>query len=209
MRPGRADPAVPRWRGSPRATRGSALGPRRGAAVTGTSSSTHTSGTVDVAAERRRLEKDLARLRRIGSTEGKLGNDAFLQRRPRTSSTRSAPASSWPPKRSIGSTRVGRPQMTEPEPLDGPLPDEVPTPDEIAALLQVEHLLDQRCLKRNEPSTARSRQLDGDAGLTAAQLSSVHIAARTARRRSRMVDALFTAFSRRTAAPPARICSPR
>ena len=46
--------------------------------------------------------------------------------------------------------------MTEPtgEPTPEPIPE--PTPDEIAALLQVEHLLDQRWLETKiEPSTAR------------------------------------------------------
>ena len=42
-----------------------------------------TSGTVDVAAERRRLEKDLAAAEKeLGSTSGKLGNDAFLAKAP-------------------------------------------------------------------------------------------------------------------------------
>jgi len=42
-----------------------------------------TSGTVDVAAERRRLEKDLAAAEReLKGTAGKLGNDAFLAKAP-------------------------------------------------------------------------------------------------------------------------------
>jgi valyl-tRNA synthetase len=42
-----------------------------------------TSGTVDVAAERRRLEKDLAAAQKeLSGTEGKLGNDAFLAKAP-------------------------------------------------------------------------------------------------------------------------------
>ena len=42
-----------------------------------------TSGTVDVAAERRRLEKDLAAAQKeLAGTEGKLGNDAFLAKAP-------------------------------------------------------------------------------------------------------------------------------
>jgi len=42
-----------------------------------------TSGTVDVAAERRRLAKDLAAAEKeLASTTGKLGNDAFLAKAP-------------------------------------------------------------------------------------------------------------------------------
>jgi valyl-tRNA synthetase len=42
-----------------------------------------TSGTVDVAAERRRLEKDLAAAEKeLKGTTGKLGNDAFLAKAP-------------------------------------------------------------------------------------------------------------------------------
>jgi valyl-tRNA synthetase len=42
-----------------------------------------TSGTVDVAAERRRLEKDLvAAEKELAGTTGKLGNDAFLAKAP-------------------------------------------------------------------------------------------------------------------------------
>ena len=42
-----------------------------------------TSGTIDVAAERRRLEKDLAAAEKeLAGTAGKLGNDAFLAKAP-------------------------------------------------------------------------------------------------------------------------------
>jgi valyl-tRNA synthetase len=42
-----------------------------------------TSGTVDLEAERRRLEKDLAAARKeLAGTEGKLGNEAFLAKAP-------------------------------------------------------------------------------------------------------------------------------
>jgi valyl-tRNA synthetase len=42
-----------------------------------------TSGTVDVAAERRRLEKDLAAAHKeLSGTSAKLGNDAFLAKAP-------------------------------------------------------------------------------------------------------------------------------
>lgn len=42
-----------------------------------------TSGTVDIEAERRRLEKDLAAAKKeLAGTEGKLGNDAFLAKAP-------------------------------------------------------------------------------------------------------------------------------
>lgn len=42
-----------------------------------------TSGTVDVAAERRRLEKDLAAAQKeLATTTAKLGNEAFLAKAP-------------------------------------------------------------------------------------------------------------------------------
>ena len=42
-----------------------------------------TSGTVDVAAERRRLEKDLAAAQKeLAQTDAKLGNEAFLAKAP-------------------------------------------------------------------------------------------------------------------------------
>ena len=42
-----------------------------------------TSGTVDVAAERRRLEKDLAAAQKeLAGTSAKLGNEAFLAKAP-------------------------------------------------------------------------------------------------------------------------------
>ena len=42
-----------------------------------------TSGTVDVAAERRRLEKDLATAQKdLGATAAKLGNEALLAKAP-------------------------------------------------------------------------------------------------------------------------------
>ena len=42
-----------------------------------------TSGTVDVAAERKRLEKDLAAAQKeLAQTTGKLGNEAFLAKAP-------------------------------------------------------------------------------------------------------------------------------
>jgi dihydrofolate synthase/folylpolyglutamate synthase len=90
--------------------------------------------------------------------------------------------------------------MTDPEPLDGPLPEEVPTPDEIAALLQVEHLLDQRWPETKlEPSTARISALMEMLGSPQLSYPSVHIAGTNGKTSvARMVDALFTAFSRRT-----------
>src|SRR5712672_628495 len=90
--------------------------------------------------------------------------------------------------------------MSDPEPLGPPHPEEVPTPDEIASLLQVEHLLDQRWPETKlEPSTARISALMELLGSPQLGFPSVHIAGTNGKTSvARMVDALFTAFSRRT-----------
>src|SRR4029077_19101118 len=76
----------------------------------------------------------------------------------------------------------------------------VPTPDEIASLLQVEHLLDQRWPETKlEPSTARIAALMELLGSPQRGYPSIHIAGTNGKTSvARMVDALFTAFSRRT-----------
>jgi dihydrofolate synthase/folylpolyglutamate synthase len=75
-----------------------------------------------------------------------------------------------------------------------------PTPDEIAALLQVEHLLDQRWPETKlEPSTARIAALMELLGSPQRSYPSIHIAGTNGKTSvARMVDALLTAFSRRT-----------
>ncbi|MFL6088180.1 MAG: bifunctional folylpolyglutamate synthase/dihydrofolate synthase [Mycobacterium sp.] len=90
--------------------------------------------------------------------------------------------------------------MTDPEPFDRPLPEDVPTPDEIASLLQVEHLLDQRWPETKlEPSTARISALMELLGSPQRGYPSIHIAGTNGKTSvARMVDALLTAFSRRT-----------
>ena len=90
--------------------------------------------------------------------------------------------------------------MTDPEPLGRRHPDDVPTPDEIASLLQVEHLLDQRWPETKlEPSTARISALMEMLGSPQRSYPSIHIAGTNGKTSvARMVDALFTAFSRRT-----------
>lgn len=76
----------------------------------------------------------------------------------------------------------------------------VPTPDEIASLLQVEHLLDQRWPETKlEPSTARISALMEMLGSPQRGYPSIHIAGTNGKTSvARMVDALLTAFSRRT-----------
>jgi dihydrofolate synthase / folylpolyglutamate synthase len=76
----------------------------------------------------------------------------------------------------------------------------VPTPDEIASLLQVEHLLDQRWPETKlEPSTARISALMELLGSPQLGYPSIHIAGTNGKTSvARMVDALLTAFSRRT-----------
>ncbi|ULE31889.1 bifunctional tetrahydrofolate synthase/dihydrofolate synthase [Mycobacterium sp. IDR2000157661] len=87
--------------------------------------------------------------------------------------------------------------MSEPEPLP---PAEVPTPDEIAALLQVEHLLDQRWPETKlEPSTTRIATLMELLGSPQRTYPAIHIAGTNGKTSvARMVDGLLTAFSRRT-----------
>ena len=82
---------------------------------------------------------------------------------------------------------------------DGGAPD-TPTPDEVAALLQVEHLLDQRWPETKiEPSTARITALLEMLGSPQLTYPCIHITGTNGKTSvARMVDALLTAFSRRT-----------
>jgi len=75
-----------------------------------------------------------------------------------------------------------------------------PTPDEVAALLQVEHLLDQRWPETKlEPSTARISALMELLGSPQLSYPSIHIAGTNGKTSvARIVDGLLTAFSRRT-----------
>jgi dihydrofolate synthase/folylpolyglutamate synthase len=75
-----------------------------------------------------------------------------------------------------------------------------PTPDEIAALLQVEHLLDQRWGETKlEPSTARINALLELLGSPQRGYPSIHIAGTNGKTSvARMIDALLTALHRRT-----------
>ena len=164
-----------------------------------------TSGTVDVAAERRRLEKDLAAAEKeLAGTTGKLGNDAFLAKAPAdvVDKIRDRQQLAREEVDRITARLAGEPQnaMTDPEFLDGPLPDDVPTPDEIASLLQVEHLLDQRWPETKlEPSTARISALMEMLGSPQLGYPSIHIAGTNGKTSvARMVDALLTALHRRT-----------
>ncbi len=80
--------------------------------------------------------------------------------------------------------------MTDPE----------PTPDEIAALLQVEHLLDQRWPETKiEPSTARIEALLELLGSPQRSYPSIHIAGTNGKTSvARIIDALLIALHRRT-----------
>lgn len=75
-----------------------------------------------------------------------------------------------------------------------------PTPDEIAALLQVEHLLDQRWPETKlDPSTARIAALMEMLGAPQRGYPTIHIAGTNGKTSvARMVDALLTALNRRT-----------
>ncbi|PQM51077.1 bifunctional folylpolyglutamate synthase/dihydrofolate synthase [Mycolicibacter virginiensis] len=75
-----------------------------------------------------------------------------------------------------------------------------PSPDEIAALLQVEHLLDQRWGETKiEPSLTRINALLELLGSPQRGYPSIHVAGTNGKTSVvRMIDALLTAFSRRT-----------
>jgi dihydrofolate synthase / folylpolyglutamate synthase len=75
-----------------------------------------------------------------------------------------------------------------------------PTPDEIAALLQVEHLLDQRWPEtRIEPSLTRISALMELLGSPQRGYPSIHVAGTNGKTSvARMIDALLTALHRRT-----------
>ena len=83
---------------------------------------------------------------------------------------------------------------------DHPIGTTEPTPDEIAALLQVEHLLDQRWGETKiEPSLTRINALLELLGSPQRSYPSIHVAGTNGKTSVvRMIDALLTAFSRRT-----------
>src|ERR1700712_1233614 len=89
--------------------------------------------------------------------------------------------------------------MTEEVTPDAP-PDPETTPDEIAALLQVEHLLDQRWPETKiEPSTARISALLELLGSPQRAYPCIHIAGTNGKTSvARMVDSLLIALHRRT-----------
>ena len=76
----------------------------------------------------------------------------------------------------------------------------IPTPDEIAALHQVEHLLDQRWPETKiEPSTARMQALMDLLGSPQRSYPCIHIGGTNGKTSvARMVDALLTALHQRT-----------
>jgi dihydrofolate synthase/folylpolyglutamate synthase len=75
-----------------------------------------------------------------------------------------------------------------------------PTPDEVAALLQVEHLLDQRWPETKlEPSTARIQALMEMLGSPQRGYPCIHVAGTNGKTSvARMIDALLTSFNQRT-----------
>lgn len=94
------------------------------------------------------------------------------------------------------------PPEWEPDTESGPVPEPAvaPTPDEIAALLQVEHLLDQRWPETKiEPSLTRINAVLDLLGSPQRGYPSIHIAGTNGKTSvARMVDALVTALGRRT-----------
>ena len=138
-----------------------------------------TSGTIDVAAERRRLEKDLAAAQKeLASTAAKLDNADFLAKAPeavvgKIRDRRRVAQENRPDHRQAGCAAVTfEPYEHGPaEPAEA-----VPTPDEIASLLQVEHLLDQRWPETKiEPSLTRISALLDLLGSPQLAYPSIHI----------------------------------
>lgn len=78
--------------------------------------------------------------------------------------------------------------------------DPIPSPDEIAALLQVEHLLDQRWSETKlDPSTARIAALLELLGSPQRAYPSIHVAGTNGKTSvARIIDALLIALHRRT-----------
>ena len=164
-----------------------------------------TSGTIDVAAERRRLEKDLAAAQKeLASTAAKLGNADFLAKAPEAvvgkirdrqqlAAGRNRPDHGQAGCAAMNFRRVRTGAL-------GTATRAAPTPDEIASLLQVEHLLDQRWPEtRIEPSLTRISALMDLLGSPQLGYPSIHIAGTNGKTSvARMVDALVTALQRRT-----------
>lgn len=92
------------------------------------------------------------------------------------------------------------PEWAEDPEVPGALPTPDPTPDEIAALLQVEHLLDQRWPETKiEPSLTRISALMDLLGSPQLAYPSIHVAGTNGKTSvARMIDALITALHRRT-----------
>lgn len=84
--------------------------------------------------------------------------------------------------------------------MTDPGSDPIPSPDEIAALLQVEHLLDQRWPETKlEPSTTRIVALLELLGSPQRAYPSIHVAGTNGKTSvCRIIDALLTALHRRT-----------
>ena len=156
-----------------------------------------TSGTVDVAAERRRLEKDLAAAEKeLAQTAAKLGNEAFLAKAPDdvVDKIRARQQLAAEEVERITGRLAGLRDMHQ------DVDRLKPTPDEIAALLQVEHLLDQRWPETKiEPSTARIAALLELLGSPQRAYPSIHVAGTNGKTSvARMIDSLLTALHRRT-----------
>src|SRR6202012_4082477 len=112
-----------------------------------------------------------------------------------------------PTRASTGRARGNRPDhgqaVRAAVTLDRPYPGSasvVPAPDEIAALLQVEHLLDQHWPETKiEPSLTRITALMDLLGSPQLGYPSIHVAGTNGKTSvTRMVDALLTALQRRT-----------
>ena len=160
-----------------------------------------TSGTVDVAAERRRLEKDLAAAQKeLAGTEGKLGNEAFLAKAP------ADVVEKIRERQQVAREEVDRISGT---PGVVPMSSELPTShpagrsrdpgrDRVAASGRASA---RSAVARNEARTQHVAHLRLMEMLGSPQRSypSIHIAGTNGKTSvARMVDALLTALHRRT-----------
>ena len=163
-----------------------------------------TSASVDVDAERRRLEKDLvAAQKELASTIARSSTTTrSWPRPPPRSSTRSVLVKNSRARKSNASRTAwaASDEPTARRPGGTVSPRAAPTPDEIASLLQVEHLLDQRWPETQiEPSLTRINALMELLGSPQRGYPSIHIAGTNGKTSvARIVDALLRALGRRT-----------
>ena len=165
---------------------------------------------MDVAAERRRLEKDLAAAQKeLASTAAKLGNADFFGQGPEqvVGKIRDRQRLAQEETERITARLLGCDEFSSPAGVGtGP-----GTHTTIACLWQVEHLLDQRWPETKiEPSLTRISALMDLLGSPQLGYPSIHVAGTNGKTSVvRMIDALLPRCSGAPAEPPARTCNRR